>query len=274
VTIEGPTEAVAGGSVDVAWTGPEAPGDIIFFAEADWAHNSFPQNEKHHHAVVAGSPAILEVPETPGPYELRYFSKANATALLGVPIKVVLAGATVTSPDSVAAGAVLEVTFTGPKHDGDVVFVAAKDLDLNRYRYASGSLSREARGASSASLVAPTEPGRYEVRYFSPDHGGLLARSAFEVTAAEVEIEAPRTAAAGSTIDVQIKGPGAPGDLVFIAERHWRPNQFPSSAEYRHELARGSTATLPVPARPDTYEIRYFSHGNGTALARRTLVVR
>jgi Ca-activated chloride channel family protein len=273
VTIEGPAQAVAGGVVDVVWTGPQAPGDIVFFAEPGWADNFVPLNQKYHHSTAAGSPAELEVPAKPGPYELRYFSDANAMALLRVPIEVVVAGATVKAPASVAAGAAFEVTYTGPQHERDVVFVAAADLDIGRY-YPSGGLSSEARGASSASLVAPTEPGRYEVRYFSPDHGGLLARSAFEVTAAEVDIEAPRTAAAGSTIDVQIDGPGAPGDLVFIAERDWQPNQFPSSAEYRHEVARGSAATLPVPTRPDTYEIRYFSHGNGTTLARRTLVVR
>ena len=273
VTMEGPAQAVAGGVVDVVWTGPEAPGDIIFFAEPGWAHNFVPLDDKYHYSVAAGSPAELEVPAKPGPYELRYFSDANATALLGVPIEVVLAGATVKAPGRVAAGAALEVTYTGPQHERDVVFIAAEDLDIGRY-YASGSLSRKARGASSVSLVAPAEPGRYEVRYFSPDHGGLLARSAFEVTEAEVAIEAPRTVMAGSTIDVRIEGPGAPGDLVFIAERGWRPNQYPSSPEYRHEVARGSTATLPAPARPDTYEIRCFSHENGTTLARRTLVVR
>ena len=40
-----------------------------------------------------------------------------------------------------------------------------------------------------------------------------------------------------------------------------------------HRVKNGSPARLVAPAKPGDYEIRYFSHGNGTVLTRAPLKV-
>ena len=53
-------------------------------------------------------------------------------------------------------------------------------------------------------MVAPVEPGTYEVRYYSRDKGGLLATAPFTVTHAVVEIDAPRLIQRASDLRVLV----------------------------------------------------------------------
>ena len=86
--------------------------------------------------------------------------------------------------------------------------------------------------------------------------------------------DAPRIVAPGSELRFAWSGPDAPGDLIFIAEPGMDENQYYLSDRQRHRTRQGSPAALTVPAKPGTYEIRYYSYNNGKVLAKRALIVR
>ena len=66
----------------------------------------------------------------------------------------------------------------------------------------------------------------------------------------------------------------AKGDLVFIAKPSMDENKYYYSGGQSASTSKGSPATLTAPAKKGTYEIRYYSKGNGKVLAKRALIVR
>lgn len=281
--LDGPGEAIAGETVEVAWTGPGLEGDFLFIAPYDWADDTYPMDKDLQVPASAGNPARLPVPEREGQYEYRYFSGSGGGVLFRSALNVLAPGAKVIAPASVVAGSAFDVEFTGPKDSEDRLFIAAAGSDLERYPLSDEARSRVQAG-SPAALVAPAEPGDYEVRYYSLNKGGVLAVAPLTVTNANVEIDAPRLVQRASDVRIRIKGPMAPGDIAFVAPKDWQDNSYPLGDDTQLKLGPdGGGAADPdgsrvfsivSPAEPGTYEIRYFSWENGTVLERRALIVK
>jgi Ca-activated chloride channel family protein len=281
--LTGPGEAVAGDVVDVSWTGPGLDGDFLFVAPYDWEDNVYPMSDDQRVPVTAGNPARVPVPEREGQYEYRYFSSGGGGVLFRAALSVVAPGARVSAPASVVAGTAFQVEFSGPRDAEDRLFIAAGGSEAERYPLGSEATDR-VQGTSPALLVAPVQPGSYEVRYYSLNKGGVLAFAAFEVTEGQVEIDAPRLVQRASDLSIRVKGPRAPGDIVFVAPKDWDDNSYPLGSE--NQLAFGADGdgveaadsfrdfTTVAPAEPGTYEIRYFSWANGAVLERRALIVK
>ncbi|MEL7462919.1 MAG: VWA domain-containing protein [Pseudomonadota bacterium] len=273
VEIAGPETISAGEAVSLSVDGPQAPGDFVFIAPKSWRANQFPSSTSER--AAASGEVRLRAPRSPGPHEYRYFSAANGVSLFSKAVEVVVDAARVSTVGEVSAGSVIEVDFSGPRHPKDVLFITPEGSDERRYLNGAEQ-RRAAAGGAPARLVAPSKAGTYEVRYFSPDRGGLLAKARIAVGPADVTLDAPRVAQRGEAVSVAVTGPGAPDDVVFIAESGWSNRQYPSVAAQR-QTVRGSsnqTKTLLAPSRPGTYEIRYFSWSNGDVLARRKIIVR
>ena len=281
--ITGPDQALAGETVEVAWTGPGLDGDFLFVAPYDWKDNVFPMGDDQRVPVKTGNPARVPMPEREGQYEYRYFSSGGGGVLFRAAVSVLAPGARVSAPASVAAGSAFEVEFSGPRDAEDRLFIAPVGSELERYPLGSEARER-AQGRSPAALVGPVKPGVYEVRYYSLNKGGLLATAAFTVTAPVVEIDAPRLAQRASALRVRVKGPLAPGDFLFIAPTDWKDNTYPLGSKNRltfgsegdmHPAGDGVHEFETVsPAQPGPYEIRYFSWENGAVLHRRALIVK
>jgi Ca-activated chloride channel family protein len=227
---------------------------------------------------------ILEHPLDNGRYEIY----VRAGPLVGETIAEVKGGAAdeitvslapretgtaLSAPASVAAGKPMEFSWRGPKASGDLIFIVPGATADNRYPLDDNNRHKAADG-SPARLVAPAQPGTYEVRYFSFDNGKVLARSPLEVTKPEVTLEAPRVVPPGTEFEVVVRGPNAPGDIVFIAPPDSEDNRYPISGTRKHKVADGERARLMSPAEAGTYELRYYSWPNGRKLASRALVVR
>ena len=281
--LQGPPTVTAGDQVSVAWSGPAVPGDFIFIAPVGWNANQYPIGGDGKASVKNGSPLSLKVPETNGPHEYRYFSAGGGRALFTAPVEVVLPDAFVKGPASAAAGSELRVDFRGPRIKGDRIFIAKASMAKNRYTLGSAATDAVNRG-SPAKLVAPATPGDYEIRYFSTEKGGLLARARLSVTEAIVILETPRVVTRAADFSVRVQGPYAPGDFVFVARGGMKDNSYPGSKKQRLAPGPGGNGFLDdegyyrfntiAPAKPGRYEVRYYSKANGSVLARRALIVK
>jgi Ca-activated chloride channel family protein len=85
VTLDAPDSVDAGADFEVAWTGPEGPGDYITIVEAgapvgsylDWAY------------ITEGSPLTLTAPDDSGDYEVRYVTdRGGSFTFASIPIEV------------------------------------------------------------------------------------------------------------------------------------------------------------------------------------------
>ena len=167
-----PVQATAGRSLEVHWDGPDAPTDFLTIVPADappGAYTSFA-------TTAGGTPATLEIPRSPGEYEVRYVAGRSSATLATRPLLVVAMPATVTGPERAPAGGRLEVRWEGPDATEDVIAVARPDWPPQR----SLDWTFTAMG-SPLSLAAPDKPGRYELRYVSGEDQQILARTMVEV---------------------------------------------------------------------------------------------
>ncbi|MEM7522705.1 MAG: VWA domain-containing protein [Pseudomonadota bacterium] len=274
VSIDGPDEVASGKPFAAKVSGPLAPGDFVFIAPTQWKLNEYPGSNAERFSP--GALVQFRAPGQAGAFEYRYFSAANGVSLFSKPLRVVTEAAHVDVADGVAeAGSIVKVDFSGPRHPKDVLFITPSDTAGNRY-----SLEQKDRQAAlsqaPASLVAPAAPGVYEVRYYSPDHGGLLAKARLVVSEPSVSIDAPRIVTRGSPFDIVVTGPGAPGDIVYVIGADVGDQRYPGSRSNRFEVTGDGDRTFSTraPANPGTYEVRYLSWSNAAVLERRKLIVK
>lgn len=152
-----PDEVEAGSQFDVAWNGPDGPGDyvtIVAIGTDKWT------NESYFYTNV-GPTGSLQAPVEDGQHEIWYVA-ADGTIFARRPITLTPYQVTLEAPAQVARGAQFEVTWTGPDGISDyitIVLAGAADTDYGDYKYT--------RDGSPSTLTAPDLAGNYEIRYVS-----------------------------------------------------------------------------------------------------------
>jgi Ca-activated chloride channel family protein len=208
----------------------------------------------------------------PGAYELRYSTDradAKGRVYASYPITEVAAAITLTPAPEIHAGSPFDVQVSGPAHDQDYITIVAKgapDGDYQAYAYVDQT-------SGTFSLLAPSQPGAYEIRYQNDnDPTQVLARAPVTVgPAIPVTLDAPDSADAGGQIQVRWTGPDGPQDYLTIVPKGAPEGDY---GPYTY-TADGSPLTLDVPSDPGAYEIRYQSDRTEIGvLGRRPLTVR
>ncbi len=261
VSFDGPAEA--GGKLAVTWQGPareiNGGGDYIAIAEpgmsaSDAVTYTYTNNS-------AANVATLDVPTTPGTYELRYVLNGPQDVVLARrELEVIAVSASLTFDAPGKAGGRLAVTWSGPGGE-DYIAIAAPGMrveDEITYAYVKNS------NGNVAALQLPTTPGTYEVRYVQKGNPKqVLASSPIVVEPVQANLKFRTPAPAGGTLVVEWQGPGSAsfGDSDFIAVA------MPGSAAGKTESyayvknSQGNVVELTLPDPPGTYELRYVLNG-------------
>jgi len=233
LSLDFPAEVPLGSTFDVTWAGPDVQGDNVQIGPVGGGYSHFEYTKR-------GNPLQIIAPGFPGDYEVRYKFQDRET-ILAVPIKVVEAPLSLTSPDTVRGGTVLEIGWEGPNAERDNIQVGPVGGSYTDYMYT-------ARG-NPVTLTMPFHPGEYEVRYRFRDRETIFART-LTITQTNMALNAPETVAAGAEFQVAWEGPDAPGDNIQIAA----VNGGYLSYSY---TKRGNPVTLKAPDAPGQYELRY-----------------
>jgi Ca-activated chloride channel family protein len=173
VAIDYPTSIPAGSMIDFSWSGPQAPGDRIFTAAKGMAHNSYITTEGKSFKVGSDQKPSIIAPARAGEYEIRYFSGRNGTPLARFPFTVTDAEVTIEAPRVVTGGTKFDFNWTGPASSGDFLFFTGSNLAHNKYWTKN---QHKVGDGSAGQFTVPTEPGSYEIRYFSYLNGTVLAK--------------------------------------------------------------------------------------------------
>jgi len=250
-----PTEAEAGQTVQVGWTGPDYDNDYIGVSvPGEDGYVTFTYTRE-------GNPLEIVMPSEPGTYELRYFIHQDRSVLATAPITVSAVKAELTAPDRSAVGARVQVDWTGPDYGNDYIAVSIPGDD----GYETFTYTRE---GSPLEIVMPPEPGSYELRYVMNQDRKVLAVRAIEVEDIAVTIVAPDTGPAGGTLIVGHDGPDHDRDYIAVG--------IPGSDGYEtYRYTRdGNPLEVTLPDAPGTYELRYFlSASPDRILGTRTITV-
>jgi Ca-activated chloride channel homolog len=244
--IDAPAEVPAGANFTVTWTGPNGQGDYVTLVAAGTERWT---NEPYFY-TRNGSSGTLLASTVAGAYELWYVTGEPETILFRRPITIKPFEATVTGPDSVAAGTTFQATWTGPNGPGDYVTIVKADAERwtdEPYFYTSGG--------STGNLVAPVEAGAHELWYVTGTDRKTMVRRPITVTPLQVTLAAPPVVAPNSTFQVTWTGPNGPSDYITIVAAGSVEGSYTSYAY----TSTGSPVTITAPATPGNYEIWYAS---------------
>ncbi len=169
------------------------------------------------------------------------------------------------APDSVPAGASFAIKWQGPDSLRDYIAISqkgSKDAVYVDYVYT--------KTGNPVRMLAPGEPGDYELRYTHEHSGRVIGRRDIRVTPVGAQITAPASVAVATEFAVKWKGPAYATDFVTIA----RPDQTPDSYLGFAYVQRGNPAKLRAPADPGAYEVRYILGRGAKLLARASVTVQ
>lgn len=167
-----PDEVIANTTFEVAWNGPNGPGDYVTIVPAGSQVGTY----FSYFYTNTGSPGTLTSAVQAGAYEIWYVIGADSTVQARRPITVTAATATLEAPKDVAHGADFQVSWTGPNGPRDYITIvpagSAQGAYLSYFYTASGA---------TGTLKAPDQAGSYEVWYVTGQGDVVLQRSTIKV---------------------------------------------------------------------------------------------
>jgi Mg-chelatase subunit ChlD len=243
--VKAPPTAQVGSKLEVRWSGPNAKGDFVSIDAA-----GAPDSTYGPYAYPSvGNPLTLEVPTTPGKYEVRYHGGGSGYPVLAkTSLEVTDAAATLQAASTVEAGGSLKVTWNGPNNPGDFISIdpaGAPDRTYGNYDYPSKG--------NPIAVKAPDKPGDYLLRYHLADTYRVIGSVPLKVGGVAATLKAPATARAGSMLAVAWTGPGKKGyfisiDAIGANDRTYGNYDYPE---------HGNPLQVRVPDDPGDYVVRY-----------------
>lgn len=239
----------AGGTVSVAWDGPNNNNDYIaIFAVGAKRYASYAYTAK-------GSPLDLELPAEPGEYELAYVMNQDRTVLAHIPVTITAVSASLTPPTNLPAGGTVQVVWDGPNDKNDYIAVFPRGAD----KYVAYSYTQH---GSPAEVTLPAKPGNYDLGYVQNVGRTVIARVPVSITAVTATLSAPSDLPAGGTVDVVWTGPNDKNDYIGV---------FPRGGDKQVAYVytnRGTPAKIKLPAEPGAYDLGYVQSVGRTIIAR------
>ena len=257
VSINAPSEAIAGSSIQVEYEGPGNQGDFLTVV------SKLADDGKYGKVSYAksGSQTIdVTLPMETGEAEIRYMAGANRSVLARAPIEIKQAEITLDAPSEVTVGSLIRIEWTGPANKGDFITLVNKSA-ADEFYNRPAHVSRE---KSTVEILAPMTPGEMEIRYLAGANRTTLGRAPITLIKAKVEIEAPESMPTGQTVLIDWAGPQNQNDFLTIVPANSADKQIGHTA-YANQ---GSPARILTPAEPGDYEIRYISGQSKEILGR------
>lgn len=261
--IVAPSEAMAGSTIEVGWSGPDYKEDYIGIGRVDATGGERWENWTY---TSEGSPLDLVMPAEPGEYLITYFQRQDRTALVSVPITLSAVAASLRAPEKATVGSAIQVEWTGPDYQEDYIGVGKVDATGGE-RWENWSYTRD---GSPLNLTMPVTPGEYLITYFQRQDRTPLISIPITLTPVEVTLSAPNEAVAGATIKVDWTGPDYHEDYIGIGKIDATGGAQWQNWAYTRD---GSPADLTVPPVPGSYLIRYFLRQNRSAVTEIPITV-
>jgi hypothetical protein len=171
----------------------------------------------------------------------------------------------ISAPAEALVGSEVPVAWTGEANARDFITIVAPDAvegAYEAYQYAR---------KSPVTLVAPVEPGTYEIRYLGADAPyPTLARRPLTVNDTSATLLAPDSVDAGAAFDVSWTGPDHKRDFITIVPAGTPEGQYRSGYAY---TSKGSPLKLMAPDTAGDYELRYLTGQTISLLARTPITV-
>ena len=256
ISLSAPAEVGVSEMFEVVWTGPDYSGDFIGVGAVGASGSA---QWRNFTKTADGNPLRVQAPSSPGEYLIKYFFNQENWPAFEVPVTVREPQVNLTAPREADVGQTIEVAWTGPNTDGDFIGIGAVGASgsgqwLNYTSTADGN---------PASLVTPSKPGDYLIKYFLNQNNTPLFEIPITLREPQISLSAPASAEVSQTIEVAWSGPNTDGDFIGIGKAG-----ASGSGQWLNyaKTADGNPARLMIPAQPGDYVIKYFLNQRNTPL--------
>lgn len=256
VSLSAPDVVEASTYFEVAWSGPNTPGDFVGIGKVGAGGSA---QWRNYTRTADGNPVRLQAPPEAGDYVIKYFLEQDNTALFETPITITEPQVSLTAPSEADISQAIEVVWTGPNTPGDFIGIGKVG--------AGGSAQwinfAETSAGNPARLMTPAEPGEYLIKYFLDQDNTPLVATPITLRQPEVSLSAPASAEVSTMIEVAWTGPNTQGDFIGVGK-----TGAGGSGQWRNyvETGTGNPVQLLVPAEPGDYLIKYFLEQRNTPL--------
>ncbi len=309
VTLEADSEIAEGNPVNVRWSGPDelgasitvnrlddGPRDQIYFNIAQRSRDDYQAEAgklgRDKSALDTNGDGVFDQddfaetkvggPSIEGGYEVRYVLADPRLILARAPLEVKDSGYKVSAQNKIPAGSAFKVDWSGPMTPGDFITIE-KAGSAKAFTPFGGRPGLEQ--DKPMELVAPAEPGDYEVRYvltngyttYAGMNHAVQAMQPVTVTAVDADVSGPSEIAGGSMIAVAltpVPGNAWEDDYVSITEPGATKRNRDSWSVLSKSKDGGKTLEFQVPNIDGEYELVYFQYPGDRVLARKPLKVR
>lgn len=170
VVINGPGEAGAGSIQTYSFEGEIGGEDFLAVYAADGT-------QMVYRTVRGESQIKVQLPRTPGVYEMRYEYRGRADAVLAtLPLVLTQAGPSLRVSGDLVAGGTVDVAWSGPGTEWDFLSIGDVGGDAGYYT-ASDYLS----AGNPISIALPDTAGVFELRYVYGENREHIVRDVIEV---------------------------------------------------------------------------------------------
>ncbi len=178
------------------------------------------------------------------------------------------------APDEAEIGSRIDVAWQGPGGRYDQIELhdpMARGGEGKRLR--SKAIVNGDFDNNQVTMTVVTDPGTYELRYWDGTGRQILATRAIDVIPAEVALFAPDETAMARPVTVEWIGPGGRYDAVQLYDVSARGGEGKvlHNKRLRNDDFDNNKVTLPTPAKPGAYQLRYYAGEDKTVLATRSL---
>ncbi|KEO61256.1 vWA domain-containing protein [Thioclava indica] len=250
-----PADLTAGATVDIDWSGPNNRNDRVAVVPRG-------EDKQMDYAYTRdGTPVEVDLPAKPGEYDLVYIVGQDRSILARVPITVTAVTASITAPADLAAGATVDVDWSGPNNRNDRVAIVPRGEDKQMdYAYT--------RDGTPVEVDLPAKPGEYDLVYIVGQDRSILARVPITVTAVKISLSVPDELSIGATVPVDWDGPDYPSDRIAVMERG--KNKRLTYVYTRN----GNPAMLALPETAGDYDLVYVMRVGNTVVHRVPITIR
>lgn len=264
-SLDAPASVTIGAEIEVNWTGPGDNYDSIYVIvpsaddSASGIYSTTILNQRN--------PVTVRMPETPGNYELRYWSRAGKSVLARRAIATEDVPTSLSAPDIVQVGAEIEVQWQGPGNRYDPIILVPAGAPEGAPEVARAAVL----GERPVRLHLPEEPGDYELRYLTRDSRRVLAVRPIRVNDIAASLEVAAQVDIGARIEVAWTGPGNQYDRIELHAAGAAPDA--RAAASASIISSRNPVYMKAPETPGQYELRYTLRQSGRVLARHPLTV-
>ncbi len=278
--LDAPAQVEIGKRFRVGWTGPGGQHDFVYLMDIERpmpdGRDRGVSGQRLINGDFDGKTVELSAPVRPGQYELRYLYDKSRHVIATRAIEVVEAAVSLDGPATVDIGREFVVIWKGPGERRDTVQLFDTQADGGR-----GKLLRDQRivngdmESRTVRVVAPAEPGFYQLRYWSGEGRAVLASREIEVLPAETGLLAPGSVGIGQTFRVSWTGPGGRRDRVDIFDpaADGGRGRIVGGKRLINDDVDGRTVALVAPVTAGRYTLQYYNGDNRTVLAETQIEV-